>query len=109
MKTAGKSWDDIRSALNLTRAGIKKWRDGDFKDITAANVFALADLLGCNARWMALGEPPDEDPGLGQVLSAWAHLNEAGRVELASYSQFIANQPRFQSVFSPPISTVFRK
>lgn len=97
MKSAGKSWDDIKASLGLTRAGIKKWRDGNFKGLSAANVFALADLLRCDARWLAIGEHSDSQAGaFGEVRATWMSVNEDGRKELLRHAAYVASQDRFR-------------
>lgn len=103
MDAAGKDWDDLKAAFRLTRAGIKKWRDGDFKALTAANVFALSDFLGCDPRWLALGESSRAANSIsfGRLQAAWALVNDDGRQELLRHADYVASQERFRAETAP--------
>lgn len=105
MRAAGKGWDDVKVAMSLTRAGIKEWRDGDFKEMTAANVFALADFLRCDARWLALGDRGQPGSGgFSQLRAIWSSVNDDGRREMLTHATYIAAQERFR----PPPASVTR-
>ncbi|MDE2098662.1 MAG: hypothetical protein KGL39_15515 [Patescibacteria group bacterium] len=59
MKETGRDWRDIFPHVAVrTRAGKKKWRDGDFTQIKSANLLALAKLFGCEPRWLESGTGP---------------------------------------------------
>jgi phage repressor protein C with HTH and peptisase S24 domain len=93
-----KDWDDIRLAAGLTRAGIKKWRDGNFKSITSEKLYSLVDLFGCDARWLATGEGtpfPNTDIAFTEVQMVWLSVNAEGRREVLEHVRYIANQARF--------------
>lgn len=93
-----KDWPDLRKASGITRAGIKKWRDGNFKDITSRNLYALADLFGCDARWLALGEGepfPARDPGPEPLQDIWAATNPEGHKAIIDHARYVLTQPRF--------------
>lgn len=99
MKNANRSWDDIRAFLKLTRAGIKKWRDGNFKELTAANIFALAEYLACDPRWLATGKKTadGEESGVSALLTTWNLVNDEGRQEMVRHAEYVASQDRFRS------------
>jgi hypothetical protein len=99
MNHAGKSWNDVKQLLRLTRAGIKKWRDGNFQSMTAENVFALSDFLGCDPRWLAIGEKTSAGAAMGafgQIRRVWLLANDEGQKELLHHAEYVASQPRFQ-------------
>lgn len=53
MAAKGKDWPDLAKHVRLTRAGVKKWRDGGHA--TADNVLKAADYLDVNFRWLLNG------------------------------------------------------
>lgn len=100
-----KDWPDLRKASGITRAGIKKWRDGDFKELTAANVFALADFLNCDARWLALGDRGQPGSGgFSQLHTIWSSVNDDGRREMLAHAAYVTSQPRFRPDQKPAVS-----
>lgn len=102
MRRAGKNWQDVKNALGLTRAGIKKWRDGNFSGVSAINVFALADFLNCDPRWLATGEKSDNHLGaFGQVKAVWETINSEGKLELIRHAEYVASQARYASDLPP--------
>lgn len=46
------------AALKVSPEAVLQWMNGTTKTIKAENIFALADLTGFSARWLATGRPP---------------------------------------------------
>jgi transcriptional regulator with XRE-family HTH domain len=51
----------VAHALKITPEAVLQWMNGTTKTIKAENIFALADLTGYSARWLATGEGPEID------------------------------------------------
>lgn len=49
---------DLARALSLSDTAVGLWIKGDTKNLKLENLFAAADFLGVEARWLALGEGP---------------------------------------------------
>lgn len=98
MRGANRSWDDIRAELKLTRAGIKKWRDGNFKELSATHIFALAEYLACDPMWLATGKKMtgSDDAAVSALLTAWSRINDDGKQEMLRHADYVASQERFQ-------------
>ena len=47
---------DLTRAVKVTRATVAQWFNGDTTDMKGDNLFAVADYLGVNARWLATGK-----------------------------------------------------
>lgn len=62
---SGYSKAELARRLGLTRATIGAWLHGRSVNIRPDNLFALADVLEIEARWLATGQGPRER----QVLS----------------------------------------
>lgn len=79
LKAAGKDWPDLGRKLDVTRAGYKKWRDGDAEP-NAANLLAAADFLDVRLRWLIAGELPMRAQGTltdeeEQLVDAYRQLS----------------------------------
>lgn len=100
----GKDWPDVVAATGVSRAGKKKWADGDFKSITVEHLFKMADLFGCDARWLGTGEGtpfPERDPWTIELLAAWNNVNQEGRVNMVEHARYVVGQPRFRQSADP--------
>jgi transcriptional regulator with XRE-family HTH domain len=53
---AQKTQEQVAHACGLSHAAISKAESGKTESMGASNLFAIADFLGCNARWLATGE-----------------------------------------------------
>lgn len=101
----GTDWDDIRTAARLTRAGIKKWRDGAFKRLESKNIFILAELFGCAPRWLAEGDGdafPAADMRFKELLTIWRQATREGRDDMVKHARYVASQSRFRTENEPP-------
>lgn len=100
LAATGKGWPDVVVATGITsRAGKKKWADGSFKSIKVEHLFKMADLFGCDARWLGTGEGvpfPERDPGTIELLAAWKSVNQEGRVNMVEHARYVVGQPRFR-------------
>ncbi len=55
MAAAGiSSASQLSRKLGLPRQTIAKWLNDEIKEISPANLYRLADLLDCSARWLAV-------------------------------------------------------
>lgn len=50
---------EIAKKLGVSRPTITQWKNGDTKNLRMENLFALADVTGFSARWLATGEGPE--------------------------------------------------
>jgi transcriptional regulator with XRE-family HTH domain len=101
----------VRKATGVTRAGIKKWRDGDFKRLTAQHLFAIADLFGCDPRWLASGHGvpfPSLDIRLLEIQAAWKKSNESGREYLVEQARYVTSIDRFVERDAPTQGAALR-
>ncbi len=53
---AQKTQEQVAQAAGISHAAINKAEAGKTKSMGAANLFAIADFLGVDARWLATGE-----------------------------------------------------
>lgn len=53
---AKKTQEQTAHACGLSHAAISKAESGKTETMAADNLFAIADFLGCDARWLATGE-----------------------------------------------------
>lgn len=59
LERTGSSQADLARACGITASAICQWIGSDTK-IRPANLVAAADFLGCEIRWLATGEGPEE-------------------------------------------------
>lgn len=109
LAATGKGWSDVVAATGIkSRAGKKKWADGSFKSITVGHLYRMADLFGCDARWLGTGEGvpfPERDPGTIELLAAWKCVNQEGRVNMVEHARYVVGQPRFRLPADAPNGT----
>jgi len=53
---AQKTQEQVAHACGISHAAISKAESGKTDQMVATNLFAIADFLGCDARWLATGE-----------------------------------------------------
>ena len=51
---------DLAEAVGVSRAAVALWENGDTKNIRPENLFRAAAKLRKSARWLSLGEGPEE-------------------------------------------------
>ena len=56
--STGLSDAEIARRIGCERPAVAQWKTGATKDLKNDNLFALADLTGYEARWIATGEGP---------------------------------------------------
>lgn len=53
---SGHTQQQIADALGVKQASINQLENGSTKEFKSTNLFPAADLIGCDARWLATGE-----------------------------------------------------
>lgn len=53
---AQKTQEQVAQACDISHGTISKAESGKTESMTADNLFAIADFLGCDARWLATGQ-----------------------------------------------------
>lgn len=83
IKESGRDVREIAKACDTSSQAIYVWMRGGVKDLRNANLFALADLTGFEARWIATGEGPerraDNNPRESALLDAYRASDERGK------------------------------
>ena len=71
-RAAGVTQQQLADAIGLSNAAISKMEAGLTEAVLAPNLFAVADFLRVDARWLATGEgdPQRRQDALGQELSS---------------------------------------
>jgi transcriptional regulator with XRE-family HTH domain len=90
LNAAGKDWADLGRCLKVTRAGYKKWRDGDAEP-TGKNLLGAADFLDVRLRWLIAGELPMRQQGTlsdeeEQLVDAYRQLSPDDRKSLLRHA-----------------------
>jgi len=110
MAGAGLSAAEVSRELNVTPGAVSKWLNDDTVDLKLDNLFALANLTGFSARWIATGDgseidtdslmsqlPPDMQQQLtALIVTTHEQINgprNAGRENNASVS-YLPEQPK---------------
>lgn len=74
IRESGLQKKQVAAACGVSNSAITQWINGDSKSLRPENLFALAELTGFSARWLAIGKGPeraqDEVEILGD-LSPW--------------------------------------
>ena len=76
------SINQAAGACGVSVQAIYTWMRDGVKDLRNDNLFALADLTGYEARWIATGKGPatiNADAREKQLLETYARLDERGR------------------------------
>lgn len=72
----------VASACGVTVQAVYAWMRGDVKNLRNDNLFALADITGFEARWIATGqgrEKPGGDERKKRLEQLYDSLDERGR------------------------------
>lgn len=73
-----KKWTQEKLArkIGVTKGSVSQWEIGDIKNIEIPRFFKLADALDVEARWLAIGDGPEErikkSTGLSHEMNALA-------------------------------------
>lgn len=62
MELAGKKPADLAIACHISRAAVSKWFQANSKNLKMEHLFAVADLCGVDARWLATGRGAPRRP-----------------------------------------------
>jgi transcriptional regulator with XRE-family HTH domain len=73
------SQEELARKLDITKSAISKVEMGLTHDVVMTTLFAMADALSIDARWLATGKAPVGDsaigvPGETGLLEAWSKL-----------------------------------
>ena len=83
IKESGRDVRDIAKACDTSSQAIYVWMRGGVKDLRNANLFALSDITGFEARWIATGEGPERraasNPRESALLDAYRASDERGK------------------------------
>lgn len=66
MKAAGKTRPDLVKASGASRQAVNKWFEGDSKNLKMEHLFAIADELVIEPRWLATGVGSMKRTGKGE-------------------------------------------
>lgn len=56
----GLTQTDLASIAGVSKAAVSYWETGDTKNLKNEHLFAIADALRVEARWLAVGQGPKE-------------------------------------------------
>ncbi len=73
---------DLATHAKVSRSAASQWASGDIIKVTAENIFAIADMTGYEARWLATGEGPEKpDPGGNErkLIDLYRQLDARGQ------------------------------
>lgn len=79
IKVSGVRGKDVAAACEVTPSSVSQWMAGNIKNLKFKSLFALSDITGFSARWIALGEPPELNSELPGVRLA---SHEAALLEI---------------------------
>lgn len=86
IKDSGRDVREVARACDTSAQAIYVWMRGGVKDLRNANLFALADITGFEARWIATGEGPEQRSGGNQresaLLQAYRATDERGKMAI---------------------------
>ena len=99
-KASDLTQEQLASKSGVTKGAVSQWEQGVIKSLNAISLFALADALEVNARWIAMGDRPPTRPAHvtpeeSDLLVTFRSLNAAAQEELLSKAheyQRITNQ-----------------
>lgn len=78
---SGKTVADVVQKCHVSAQAAYAWIRGDIKNLRNEHLFALAELTGFEARWIATGQGPDRPPRgknekVNEVLRAMENMPE---------------------------------
>ena len=59
--TSGKRKSEIAAACGVSASAVTQWVSGESKSMKPENIYALAKATGFHAKWLAIGEGPEQD------------------------------------------------
>ena len=69
LRASGLTQAELARAVGLTRGSVNAWMQGRSQHIRAEHLFAVADTLGVEARWLATGKGPRDRQVLSQAAA----------------------------------------
>lgn len=86
-KAADMTQEQLAKKTGVTKGAVSQWEQGGIKSLNSVVLFALADALEVNARWIALGDRPPTrplhvSPEESALVETFRSLPEAARDEL---------------------------
>lgn len=92
---AGVTQADLARRVGVSRATVGDWLHGRASSLRADTLFAVADALNVEARWLATGKGPRTRQALGSderaMLNAYAKLTPPERITLRTLANQIAD------------------
>ena len=82
IRSSGIKQIDLAAHAKVSRSAASQWANGTTNKVTSANVFAIADMTGFEARWLATGEGPEKKDMGGReskLLDMYRKLGDAGQ------------------------------
>jgi len=90
IKASGIKQIDLAAYAKVSRSAASQWASGDIIKVTAENIFAIADMTGYEARWLATGEGPEKPDAGGKakkLLDLYRQLDERGQAAVFRVAQ----------------------
>lgn len=76
IEDSGHNASSAARALRCSPEAVLQWMNGTTKNLRPVNLFALADLTGYSARWLATGEGPHIDSYRNTTIQHVVHVME---------------------------------
>jgi transcriptional regulator with XRE-family HTH domain len=97
---------ELARRMSLPRQTISKWLNNETKDLELSNLYKLADILDCNARWLALRDgvpqkPVEMDLEKKRVIDLYQALPKAVRASWVSSGEALLVGSTSPSVAQP--------
>lgn len=97
---------ELARRMSLPRQTISKWLNNETKDLELSNLYRLADLLDCNARWLALRDgvpqkPVEMDLEKKRVIDLYQALPSGVRVSWVSSGEALLAGSTNPSIAQP--------
>lgn len=87
----GLSLDDLADAAGVSGTAVRKWESGETNNLKHEHLFAIAEALNVNPRWLALGQGQKEAfPSREAYSVALARRDKAGNPKARSAWERIA-------------------
>lgn len=68
----GLTQTEVGAAAGVTKGAVSAWESGNTKNLRLENLFAIADKLKVNGRWLAIGSGP-KHPGDHEAVTKFSH------------------------------------